>query len=374
MATPTDILDVAYERAEASGAEPIVKDPDIQNRVEYICRYLRNRAPARLVLAGLLAKAHRPEVDIRKPYTEIGDPDVYSGRSYDEGFIADFINKHGLPVNATTAFLTPALRNINFVLTPDVTLVGRPKELYRAALQLLSDVHMGKVAAEDLLVEMTRCLLQLRDEQQQRIISLLSGLKHGDDTVPLSAEAIVDLIQRHMSLPNTSRLPTLVVAAAYHVAEKHLGERMLPLRGHNAADLQTGALGDIDITLMDDGGVMTSYEMKDRQVTTGDIDHALQKIAESGERVQHYVFITTHPIDKQVAAYAEGIYEQTGGIEVVILDCLSFLRHFLHLFHRLRMPYLEAYQELMLAEPTSAVSQSLREAFLALRQAIETSL
>ena len=74
-----------------------------------------------------------------------------------------------------------------------------------------------------------------------------------------------------------------------------------------------------------------------------------------------------------VQDYAKSIYEQTSGIEMIILDCISFLRHFLHLFHRLRTQYLEAYQELVLAEPESAVNQPLKEAFLALRQAAESS-
>ncbi len=54
------------------------------------------------------------------------------------------------------------------------------------------------------------------------------------------------------------------------------------------------------------------------------------------------------------------------------LDCISFLRHFLHLFHRLRAAYLDMYQELLLLEPESAVSQPLKEAFLAMRQATES--
>ncbi|MCW5852680.1 MAG: hypothetical protein KIT87_21600, partial [Anaerolineae bacterium] len=103
MATPADILDVAYQRAEASRMQSLVQEADIQSRAEYVCRYLRNRAPVRLVLAALLAKAHRPGVDIRKPYTEIGEADVYSGRTYDEAYIAEFINKYRLPVNTTTA-------------------------------------------------------------------------------------------------------------------------------------------------------------------------------------------------------------------------------------------------------------------------------
>ena len=42
------------------------------------------------------------------------------------------------------------------------------------------------------------------------------------------------------------------------------------------------------------------------------------------------------------------------------------------MFHRLRKAFLEHYQALVLAEPNSAVSSALKEAFLALRQASES--
>ena len=81
--------------------------------------------------------------------------------------------------------------------------------------------------------------------------------------------------------------------------------------------------------------------------------------------------ITTDVVEEPVKAYATEAYGHTGGTEIAILDCIGFLRHFLHLFHRLRIAYLDAYQALMLTEPDSAVSQPLKEAFLALRQAAE---
>ena len=67
------------------------------------------------------------------------------------------------------------------------------------------------------------------------------------------------------------------------------------------------------------------------------------------------------------------MYEKTTGTEIVMLDCLGFVRHFLHLFHRLRIKFLDTYQALLLAEPDSAVSQPLKEAFLSLRQAAESA-
>ena len=83
-------------------------------------------------------------------------------------------------------------------------------------------------------------------------------------------------------------------------------------------------------------------------------------------------FITTEPIDRDVLDYAAQIYEQTGGLEVAVLDCVGFLRHFLHWFHRHRAAFLDAYQRLVLAQSDSSVSGPLKEAWLALRQAAET--
>jgi DNA adenine methylase len=375
MSEPSEILDVALQRASAYISEPCVKDQAVVDRVEFVCRNIQNRAGVRLLLACLLAKSHHPEVDVRKPYTEIGTPDAFSGRTYDEAYVSAFINKHNLPCNSTTAFLTPALRNRNITLTPDVDLVGRPPKLYQTVLQLLDDVHTNKVSADDLLAETIRCLLVFRNEKRQRmetLLATLADLKSSEDAIPLSVEAIVGLVQQHLNCRGASRLPVLVVAAAYQAASDHLGERILPLEAHNAADEQTGALGDLQVTLMNDDRVVTSYEMKTRRVTRDDIERALQKINHTGQKIDSYIFITTDVIDEHVKGFAATLYERTGGVEVVILDCIGFLRHFLHLFHRLRMQFLEAYQGLVLAEPESAVSQPLKEAFLALRQAAES--
>jgi DNA adenine methylase len=348
-----------------------VIDSAIVSRVELICRNRFNRAPARFLLACLLAKIDNPAVDIRKPYTEIGGLDSYSGRTYDETYIGPFVAHYDLPCNATTAFLTPAFRNRNIVFTPDINLVGRPANLYEAVLQLLADVYEGRVSADDLLTEMMRGLLNVRQETRQRMRALLTALKSSGEGVPLSSEAMVTLIEQHLKSPRSSRLPVLAIAAAYKAASDYLHEKALPLRSHQAADEQTGALGDVEITLTNDEKVVTSYEMKTRRVTKADIDLALQKIAQSGQQLDNYIFITTEIIEPEVKEYAATMYDQYG-IEVVVLDCIGFIRHFLHLFHRLRTQFLDSYQEFLLSEPDSAVSQPLKEAFLALRQAAES--
>lgn len=371
MEQAEEILANALRRAEQSLNSALVADAVVQARIEYIARLNSNRAGARVILACALAKILNPEVDVRKPYTEIGTADAYSGRSYDEKYIEPFARANRLPVNSTTAWLTPALRNISAPLAAPMSIVGTPRKMYEALILLLNDVYTGTITAQELLLEGVRVLLLLRNERDERIKQLLNELALSDRETPLSSEEIIDLVRRHMESPKSSRLPVLIVTAAYLSAANHLGETAKPLLLHNAADAQTGATGDVEITLVNDDRVITTYEMKDKPVTTADIDIALEKLAASSTRPDNYLFVTTAPIDDKFALYARSLYKSTGGIEFAILDCLQFLRHFLHLFHRLRVEFLETYQRLVLDEPESAVNQPLKEAFLTLRRQAE---
>ena len=311
----------------------------------------------------------RPDIDIRKPYTEIGGSDTFSGRTYDEQYVTAFIDAHDLPLNNTTAWLTPAWRNNNSVLTRDIDLVGNPRQMYRDTVNLLNDVYEGKITVGQLLTETIRQLIGIRDRQSSQLDNLFEELRRisHTETIPLSGEEVITIIDQHLKSKNASRLPVLVVAAAYTAAHAHLQECIVPLESHTAADKQTGSLGDLEITLLNDEGVVTSYEMKDKPVTINEINHAVQKIRETGKRVDNYIFVTTESTEREVREYAKLMYERTGGIEIVILDCIAFLRHFIHLFHRLRIQYLDAYQNLLLAEPDSAVSPPLKRIFLDLR-------
>jgi len=369
------ILSDSYRRAIARPDKSFVANETIRNRIEAVALCLKNRAGVRALLAGLLAKIHDPKIDIRKPYTEIaGDSGQgrYSGRLYDERYVQKLTTApYNLPMNSTTAFLTPGFRTKNIVLTTDVALEGRPAEMYKALLELFADVEANRVSARAAMDEVLRMLIVERTKREQSIQNLLRDIKRTVDRLPPAAEDIVNLVGQHLACKNSSRLPVLIIAAAYRVASERLGERILHLHAHNAADKQTGAAGDIEITLVGDDDVITAYEMKMKPVSIDDINIAMEKIATHRQTIQNYIFVTTDKIDPEVREYAACKYEETGGIEIAILNCLGFLRHFLHLFHRLRTAFLDSYQELVLQEPESAVSYTLKETFLALRKAAE---
>jgi len=368
--TPEQILDRVFKKANAASSSPLVGDQAIAERIETVCRV--RHATIRFLMSCLLGKLIDPNVDPRKPYTEIQDTDCFSGRTIDEEYLTPFIFKHELPCQKTTGFLSPVFRTMNRPLTLDIKLESRPRNVTVPAIQLLDDVVNERISAEDLLSEIVRVLVCLRDENKSRMDSLLKSMQDNAGNLPLSSSAILVLIQQHLLCRNSSRLPVLIVAAAYQSVEKRLGEHISLLKAHTAADSQTGALGDVEICLENDESIVTAYEMKMKRISKNDIDLAVEKILRYSCRIHNYIFITTEKIEEECNEYAAEFYEKTGGTEIAILDCLGFLKHFLHFFHRYRKDFLNHYQELVLAESDSAVPQSLKEAFLTLRKNAES--
>jgi hypothetical protein len=258
MENCSPLLEASLKRAQKHLNESFIRDGTLATRIASVVNCPSNRAGVRLLMACMLAKVHLPEVDPRKPYTRIGSKDSFSGRTYDEQFIGDFITKHNLPCNSTTAFLTPTLRNMDQTLTTKVVLVGRPAAMYEDALLILDDVHKGSVTAQEVLDESIRLLLLERDARKARLKTLLSGVGRVTTALPLSSEDTVNLIEQHLRCKSSSRLPVLIVTAAYEAAKAQLGERVLNLTAHNAADEQTGAVGDVQITLQGEDKIVTT--------------------------------------------------------------------------------------------------------------------
>ncbi|MBL7129231.1 MAG: restriction endonuclease, SacI family [Ignavibacteria bacterium] len=341
--------------------------------IEDICRCNSNKAPIRFLLSCLYAKIDKNSYDIRKPYTEISGANTFSGRHIDETKIQELITSYKLPCNSTTAYLTPAFRNIDRPITSALVLVGRPRNIYNITIKLIEKVYNKNITPSNLFKEIFRFLLIIKSENENRINQLISNIGRSTDSLPLSSEQIINLLVQHLKCKNSSRLPVLIIASAYNTISDKFGERASPLQAHNAADSQTGSLGDVEITLMSDDNIVTTYEMKVKKVTIHDINIAIEKISKASQSLDNYLFVTTDVIDDEVIEYAKSFYESIG-VEIAVLDCIGFIKHFLHLFHRFRTHFLDNYQSLVLNEPNSSVGQPLKEAFLALRQTAESDL
>jgi DNA adenine methylase len=69
MENCSPLLEASLKRAESNLGHSFIHDEDMAARVEAVIHCPSNRAGARLLMACMLAKVHRPEIDPRKPYT-----------------------------------------------------------------------------------------------------------------------------------------------------------------------------------------------------------------------------------------------------------------------------------------------------------------
>lgn len=173
---PADQLEKLLTQAERKLSIRELKTPSLHQDLIFVCRYTGNRAPIRLLIACLLAKICKPEIDPCKPYTEIGGLDSFSGRAFDEKYVTGFISKHRLPCNSTTAFLTPGFRTFNRTLT-EFEPTGRPKELYSRLFHLLDAVSKGHHSAKAVLTDALRNLIDMRNERLDQLERLQASLK-----------------------------------------------------------------------------------------------------------------------------------------------------------------------------------------------------
>lgn len=341
----------------------------MEQPINSIC-HNRVKSPIRFLMSGLVAKIENPSINLHKPTVALGGKDSFEGRGIDENVVEPFVLHHQLPCNATTAFLTPSFRTINRPLSKEMFSNSRPPEPYYQMMDVIEYVELYPEKAINVLLEIIRVLIAIKTENSRKLQEKIDIIKAGNDVRELSSEEIVGLISQHLACKNSSRLPVLIVASAYKSVEDMIGEKARNLLAHQAADSQTGSLGDVEITLEAEDATVTCYEMKCRAVLKTDIEKAIGKISQHEGHLDNYIFITTDPIDREVCDYASSLYREMG-TEIAILDCLDFLRHFLHFFHRRRIKFLDAYQNFVISEPTSSVSQALKDAFLALRIAAQ---
>ena len=170
-----------------------------------------------------------------------------------------------------------------------------------------------------MLTDALRNLIDIRNERLEQIERLQATLKQSAGPIALSSEEITTLLRQHLDCRGSSRLPVLMIAAAYDSVGKFFGEFRKPLHSHTAADEQTGSYGDLEIIVQNDDRVCTAYEMKHKRVTADDIDRAIQKMGNGIQRIDNYLFVTTDVIESSVEEYARSQFHKIGS-EVAIVD------------------------------------------------------
>ena len=189
-------------------------------------------------------------------------------------------------------------------------------------------------------------------------------IKQQQTDQPPSASVVLGFVENVLRGPRAGRLKELAIAAAFQIiASNSQPVEWVVVESEN--QLCPGTQFETD----DPNRGKEVYRQVAIAITGAVIDEAVTSATRGSNSPAHITIVTTDAIDPAVREHAAGVYQKTGGIEFAILDCLGFVRHFLYLFHRHRVAFLDAYQALVLNEPESAANFAFKQIFLALLQA-----
>lgn len=135
-----------------------------------------------------------------------------------------------------------------------------------------------------------------------------------------------------------------------HRGKRFLDKKLLPLENHNSADLQSGRIGDIDIT-NEDGTSFEAVEVKfDIAVGRDVIDRAKEKILRSSAK-RYYILSTTPPREEEKGAIQDIIHQvsKTHGCQLVVNGVIPTLKYYLRLLDDTSL-FIERYASLVFTD------------------------
>ncbi len=240
----------------------------------------------------LAIKSALPNVDIRYHQVQIQDktdrPAGFNFRGVSEKVIYPWLNENNFE-GAKSGWQTRTFeRPKPYMLSYDEN-IGDIKEPF---LKIFDCVEENGEPAKEALA----CLLhyQMILRESKKIILSIPKTK--------DIQLIISLFRNHFfheykASKGASRLPVLALYAVYSVlidqVDRYNGMILKPLEAHSAADSQTGAIGDIEISNEDNGEVFEAVEVKhDISISDRIIQDAAKKIMDKS--VDRYYILTTH--------------------------------------------------------------------------------
>ena len=242
------------------------------------------------IVTALAIKAARPDVDVRYHQSQIQsqtpNPAGFNFRGLSENFVYPWLSQNDFQ-GAKSGWQTRTLE--------------RPKPYRMEYDENILDIKDSFLAMYDELeefdadpVEALRYIaykqIQFRAAKQITI----AEPKTSDITL------IMSMLEAHFMYEYTakgaSRLPVLAFHAIYSVLVKELqrfkGKVLKPLEQHSAADSQTGALGDIEVS-NENGSIFEALEIKHgMQITAKVLEDVKRKVMDKS--VSRYYVLTTH--------------------------------------------------------------------------------
>ncbi len=259
-------------------------------------------------------------------------PNGYSGRSFDSRFITPFLRKHEFPSMSESGWLTRSLEQ-PYPYTLDYKGKISPKELAEAFLLTLDELEVRQASPNAMLRYIFKQLLTQREKKTIKLV------RPREITI---ANAI-NILEKHFSYKykegsGASRLPVLAIHAVYQCLIEEVKRfnscKLAKLESHTSSDLQSGAVGDIEI-FDANGDILEGVEVKwNRPITKDVVQLAFDKFRVT--KIQRYYILSNIKPDGLETETINDIVQKikiSHGCQVIVNGIIDTLKYYLRLLN-----------------------------------------
>ncbi|MEA5418179.1 hypothetical protein VB712_03015 [Spirulina sp. CCNP1310] len=268
----------------------------------------------------------------RRPGKGMPAPEVpdgwFSGRTVSEKIIYPWMEAHGFRT-AKSGWQTRTFERPNPYTLAYPENIAFIKEPF---LKILDFASKNKSKSALLVTYLLKKEIAYKTKKQI-LTSNVSKNRIGNEVLITD---IISSLQEQFSLPNSSHLPVIAVYSIYELLfgeiEKYRGLALRKLESHQASDLRTGAVGDIEIE-DSDGDVIEGVEVKHGiEIDITILLRVKEKILKS--QVKRYYILTTHNncsnLSNDITTCIRQIYHDHG-CQIIINGVLPTIKYYLRM-------------------------------------------
>lgn len=147
---------------------------------------------------------------------------------------------------------------------------------------------------------------------------------------------VISAFEKHFALPNSAHLPVIAIYSIYELlineVDNYSGLLLRELESHQASDLRTGSVGDIELE-DSEADVIEGVEVKHGiEIDLPILLRAKEKILKSS--LKRYYILTTHPscvaINSEVLDVIRDVYS-THGCQIIVNGVIPSIRYYLRM-------------------------------------------
>lgn len=287
------------------------------------------------LITCLICSSINDEIDPRfhrKPGKGMPEPEIptgwFSGRTVSEKVIYPWMELRGFRTAKsgwqTRTYERPKPYTLDY--PENIAFIKKP------FLEVLDFASKNKSQLQKLVAYLLRKEIEYK-KQKGALVEKVSKNNIGNEILIID---IISTLEKHFSSPNSAHLPVIAIYSIYELLIKEVsnysGLLLRELESHQASDLRTGSVGDIELE-DSEADVIEGIEVKHGlAIDLPILLRAKEKILKSG--LKRYYILTTHSsctvIKDEVLDLIREVYS-THGCQIIVNGVIPTIRYYLRM-------------------------------------------